>query len=147
MKQREILTYPLTREQIWAEFRHFLEYFQAKGVEEGSVLLGHAWALEYYSENEWIPAAIPLAELETRIQDLEQRGLGELGSDDLFVELGGVEFRFCHEMDVHLGFDEHHPVIEDFYARWDRLGYHPAEWIKNQKIGPGTWVRGAKPDA
>jgi hypothetical protein len=147
MKAREILTYPLTMEQFWAEFDYFVEYFQAIGVREASTLFGFAWGIEYYPGNEWEPEMIPLPDLKSRILDLEQRGLGEFGHNDLFVELADVEFRFCNDMDVHIGFDDHQPLIEDFYSRWEEMGYSPAEWLKNQKNGPGERVRGGRPDA
>ena len=70
--------------------------------------------------------------------------MGKLGEDDLFVEVAGVEFRFCNDCDVHLGFDQPLPLVEDFYSRWQSIGYDPAEWIKNKEKGPGTRVRGGK---
>lgn len=82
--------------------------------------------------------------MEAKIQDLERRGYGEFGYNDVFVELEDIEFRFCNDTDVHTGFDNHQPMIEDFYARWEDLGYYPAEWLKNQEHGPGQLVRGGK---
>ena len=145
--KREILTYPLSKEQFWAEFRHFVSYFISIGLTECSVLFGFAWGMEYYPEKEWIEETIPLEALEERILDLEKSGLGEFGYNDLFIKISDVEFRFCNDMDVHIGFDQHQPLIEDFYSRWEAMGYYPAEWLKNEKNGPGERVRGGRQNA
>ena len=145
--KREILTYPLSKEQFWDEFRHFVAYFRDKGVSECSVLFGFAWGIEYYPGNEWVSETLPLEDLEAKIQELERRGFGEFGHNDVFIELADVEFRFCNDTDVHIGFERHKPMIEDFYARWEALGYYPAEWLKNQEYGPGQLVRGGKQHA
>jgi hypothetical protein len=94
-----------------------------------------------------MPETIPLEELEARILELERRDLGEFGYNDIFIELADVEFRFCNDTDVHIGFDRHQPFIEEFYSRWETLGYYPAEWLKNEKYGPGECVRGGMQDA
>lgn len=145
--KREILTYPLSKDQFWEEFRHFVAYFRDSGVSECSVLFGFAWGIEYYPGNEWVPETLLLEDLEAKIQELERRGLGEFGHNDVFVELADVEFRFCNDTDVHIGFEGHKPMIEDFYTRWEALGYCPAEWLKNREHGPGQLVRGGKQHA
>jgi hypothetical protein len=147
MMKREILTYPLSKEQFWTEFRHFVAYFRSMGISECTVLFGFAWGIECYPEKEWTPETILLDELEERILELERRGLGEFGYNDVFIELANVEFRFCNDTDVHIGFNRRQPLIEDFYSRWEVLGYHPAEWLKNEEHGPGEWVRGGKQNA
>lgn len=144
MRQREILTYPLTKQQFWTELRHFVEYFRNVGIIDCSVCFGFAWGNEYYPGPDWTPEVIALDKLEEKILQIERRGLGEFGHDDVFVELADVEFRFCNDTDIHIGFDRHNALIEDFYGRWEKMGYSPAEWIKNQKNGPGELVRGGK---
>ncbi|WP_444888113.1 hypothetical protein [Microbulbifer sp. JMSA008] len=147
MKKREILTYPLSKEQFWAEFRNFVEYFSKRGIKDCSVLFGFAWGIEYYPGNEWLPEMLSLEELETKITELEARGLGEFGNNDVFVEVVDLEFRFCNDSDIHVGFNKTNPLVEYFYSRWEELGYSPAEWLKNQSSGPGEFVRGARPNA
>ena len=85
--------------------------------------------------------------MEEKILKLERRGLGEFGCDDVFIELADAEFRFCNDTDIHIGFDRHQKLIEDFYRRWEAMNYHPREWLMNQESGPGEVVRGEKPDA
>jgi hypothetical protein len=147
MKKREILTYPLTKEQFWAEFRHFIAYFRNIGINECSVRFGFAWGIEYYAGSDWSPEYVPIEKLEEKVLELERRGLGEFGYSDVFIELTDVEFRFCNDTDIHIGFDRPQAFIEDFYSRWEVMGYFPAEWLKNHENGPGERVRGGKPDA
>lgn len=78
--------------------------------------------------------------------ETEQRGLDEFGYNDVFIELADVEFRFCNDMDIHIAFNYHHAFIDDFYTRWENMGYSPAEWFKDQKSGLGNCARGRKPD-
>ncbi|WP_414675965.1 hypothetical protein [Limnobacter sp.] len=147
MKKREILTYPLSKEQFWEEFRHFVAYFLNRGISECSVLFGFDWGNEYYPGEDWIPETIKLEELEAKILELESRGLGEFGYNDIFIELAQVEFRFCNDTDIHIGFDRHQPLIKEFYSRWEALGYCPAEWLTSENHGPGECVRGGKNNA
>lgn len=134
----------MTKEQLWEELRNFVAFFTSRDVEECLVLFGFAWGIEYYPDKDWEAETILLKELESRILQLEKRGLGEFGYNDVFVELDEIEFRFCNDTDIHIGFDSHQPFIEDFYSRWETLNYYPAEWIKNQKHGSGELVRGGK---
>ena len=139
---REVVTYPLEVQEVREELRHFVEFFSAKGVTTCKVLFGSAWGCEYYPSNVWTPEEIALARLIEKVEAVETSGLGALGEDDLFIEVPGMEFRFCNDSDIHILFTEHHPDIEAFFERWKKLGFKPSEWIKNRKIGPGEKVRG-----
>lgn len=140
---REILTHPLSKEQVRAEFHHFIEFFSAKGVATCQVMFGFAWGNEYYPGNEWTEENIALANLTKKVEEVEASGLGALGRDDLFVKVPGMEFQFCHESDVHLFFAEDHPDIETFFQRWKKLGFKPAEWLKNGEKGAKQKIRDA----
>ena|SRR5688572_30839864 len=140
---REILTHPLSKQQIHEELRHFVEFFSAKGVTTCRVLFGFAWGNEYYPSNEWSDEEIELTNLIKKVEEVEASGLGAVGSDDLFVKVPSMEFQFCHESDIHISFTEHHPDTESFLQRWKTQGFKPAEWIKNEGGGPGEKVRDA----
>lgn len=140
---REILTHPLSKEQLRNEFRHFAKFFSAKGVSTCQVLFGFAWGNEYYPGNEWTEENIALASLVKKIEEVEGSGMGALGRDDLFVKVPGMEFQFCHESDVHIFFGEDHPDVESFFQRWKKLGFKPAEWLKNGEKGVGQKIRDA----
>lgn len=144
-KKREILTHPLSLDRFWEEFRYFSTYFREKGIDKCHVLFGFAWGNDYYPEKNWVSEEMPFDELENKILDMERQGFGNFGHNDVFVKVAGVEFRFCNDTDIHISYESHLPLIEDFYCRWESLGYYPAEWLKNDKSGSGQLIRGGKP--
>ncbi len=137
----EILTFELNKEQLNEELMFMVEYFTKKGIESCTVLFGFAWGIEYYPGNEWQNEEIKLNQLISKVREVEATGIGTLGRDDLFVKVSEVEFRFCNDTDVHISFSKTNEDIEFYYSRWKQLGYQPAEWLKNQKNGPGKRVR------
>lgn len=140
--EREILTHPLERKQLQEELVFMVQYFLVKEVSTCKVLFGFAWGNEYYTGNEWFEEEIQLDKLAEKVQEVEASGIGVLGKDDLFVKVSGLEFHFCNDSDIHIYFSEqNNSDIEFYYDRWKRLGYQPAEWIKNQKNVTGKRVR------
>ncbi len=105
------------------------------------MLFGVAWGFDYYPENEWPYESVKLASLVSIVSEVEQRDIGRLSKDDLFIKVGGLEFLFCHESDIHISFEATNPVIEHFYARWLAEGFSPSEWIKDAPKGSGTKLR------
>jgi len=141
--KREVLTYPLSEQQLRAELQHFVEFFSAKPVAACGVLFGSAWGIEYYPGNEWLEEDVALGNLVAKVAGVEASGFGKLGHDDLFLNVQGLEFLFCNDSDIHISFVEHQPDIEYFFERWKQLGFRPAEWLKTERHGPGEKVRDA----
>jgi hypothetical protein len=141
--RREILTYPLSKQDLREELRHFVAFFGGKGVATCRVLFGSAWGIHYYPGKEWSEEEVALTNLITKVEEVEASGIGKLGLDDLFLKVPGMEFLFCNDSDIHVFFTKHHPDIESFYQRWKTLGFKPAEWLKNERHGPGEKVRDA----
>ena len=139
---RQVLTSTLDRGRLETELAEVVRYFGEKGIESCRVLFGFAWGNEYYPGRDWNEEEIELVQLHRKAGEVEERGIGSLGKDDLFVKLAGLEFRFCHECDVHIYFAEpSNTNVEAFFARWQKLGYEPSEWIATQERGPGKKVR------
>lgn len=139
--EREILTYPISTEQMNDELSFMVEYYSNRGIDKCNVLFGSAWGNDYYPGNEWFDEEIELENLIQKVEDVEVSGIGAIGRDDLFIKISGLEFRFCNDSDVHIYFSKHNDDIEFYYSRWKQLGYQPAEWLKNQGKGPGERVR------
>jgi len=139
--KREIKTNILEEEQVRGELQYSIKYFSEKGFESCEILFGFAWGIEYYPGNKWYDESVKLSELEAKISEVEQREIGSLASDDLFVQVGELKVRFCHESDIHIAFETTNSDVEHFYARWLALGFNPSEWIKDDPEGPGTKVR------
>ncbi|MGZ5011395.1 MAG: hypothetical protein ACXV74_10590 [Methylobacter sp.] len=139
---RQIITSVLDGKRLKDELEFMIQYFHEKGVDYCSVLFGFAWGNEYYRENDWSEEKIALAHLAEKVREVDAKGLGALGRDDLFVKVAGLEFQFCHESDLHIHFIEvRNDDVEFFYARWQDLGYEPSEWVKNKGNGSGERVR------
>jgi hypothetical protein len=139
---RQILTCTLDRHRLETELAEVVRYFGEKGIESCRVLFGFAWGNEYYPGADWNEEEIELAQLRRKVGEVEERGLGSLGKDDLFVNLAGLEFQFCHECDVHIHFSEpNNTDVETFFNRWQKLSYEPSEWVATQGRGPGERVR------
>lgn len=136
---RLILTSEMSAEQLREELGFLVQFFRLRGHTECSVLFGYAWGIEYYREQEWYDITLPLCRLEDEVRRLEAEGLGYIGHDDLMVAFPPVdaEFRFCHDADIHLEFDESSEVIESFHERWALRGYAPKKWIKGND---GKWL-------
>lgn len=139
---RQILTCTLDRERLKAELAEVVQYFGEKGVGSCRVLFGFAWGNEYYPGSDWNEEEIELAQLCQKVGEAEERGLGTLGKDDLFVKLAGLEFKFCHECDVHIHFAEpNNTDVETFFARWQKIGYEPFECVPPQELGSDERAR------
>ena len=120
---------------------------QEIGHAKASVLFGWAWGNEYYSTDEWQSEKIELEKLSGKVRGVEDSGIGRFGADDLFVEIKGHEFTFCLESDVHLEYEVGSEITEALWQRWSKLGYSPAEYMKNEENGPGKLIRGAGKNA
>lgn len=144
--ERELLTYPLANAELRAELVFTLEHLRECGFSECKVLFGYAWGMEYYQDDQWVAEALPLGSVLAKIAEVEARGIGRLGADDLFLEFPSFSFLFCNDSDVHLRFSEDAPLVEFFFSRWERLGYKPAEWLSGEG-GAKVKVRGGDTNA
>ena len=143
--KREILTYPLESSQIKAELSFFCVYFHDLEHESCEWCLGWPWASDYYESKgiRWDYDTIAFKDLTGKMDEIEREGFGAIGYGSLFIKIPSVhpEFHFCHDQDIHISFDEPGDITEFFYQRWKSLGYRPAEWLKNEKAGPGERLR------
>ena len=141
--KREILTYPMEPDQIRQELTYLADYLQKHGHAHCSVLFGHEWGISYYGNNHWDYEELRTADLTQRILTVESSGIGKIGADDLLITVPDLaaEFKFCHESDIHISFEEPSEIIEHFYSRWKTLGYSPAEWLAESDDRPRTRLR------
>jgi hypothetical protein len=137
----EILTCPVSKQQLWEELEFVVAYFIDNGYLTCEVLFGFAWGMDYYPTKDWNSECISLGELKAKILSVENSGLGLLSNDDLFLDFPHLQFRFCNDSDIHIYFNEYSEDIEYFYSRWGAQGFNPAEYLKNQVKGPGEKVR------
>jgi hypothetical protein len=97
------------------------------------VTFGFACRIDALAQWEEIP--VPTDRLARFIDDSEADGTFELGESDLILRAGGLEFRLCHERDVHcIGPDG--PMLRAVRDRW--RWDHEHGW---ERIGDGRWRR------
>lgn len=145
-RDRQLLTYPLSNSQIRGEFAFTVEHLLRAGFDSCEVLFGFAWGHEYYPDTHWVAETMALSSVVAKVAELEARGIGCLGADDLYLKLPTYEFLFCNDSDIHLYFSEDSPLVEVFFTRWQSMGYKPAEW-RSVEGGPKVRVRGHEANA
>ncbi len=126
----QIFTKVLTPDELRTEFEFCIRYLQELGHSRASVLFGWSWGNEYYPTGEWQSEKIELEKLSTKVQEVEDSGIGRFGDNDLFVEVEGLLFTFCHESDVHMEYEVGSEITEILLKRWSKLGYSPTEYLK-----------------
>jgi hypothetical protein len=136
---REILTYPISPEQMKVELVFFAEHVRDLGHADCEILFGFPWGVKYYPSNRWEYERIAFESLVAKVAEVEASGIGHLGRNDLVVKIPGLEvqFRFCHDSDIHLVYESSAELAETFYQRWKSRGFQPAEWVKLPS-GPPT---------
>lgn len=137
----EIVTYPLENQDFRSELAFFVTHFQSIGHETCDVMFGWAWGIDYYPNDDWVYETVFLSDLVSKIEGLEQNGLGELGYNDLFINIIDTCFHFCNDSDIHLKYSQSNQAVEFFYDRWQQLGYKPRRYAKD-KTGKLVVVEG-----
>ena len=111
----ELNTGYLDFEQLDAEFINIADGLLAFGIETVYVTYGFGCNAEKTIESEEIP--VPIRKLVQFIVDSESDGVFELGEADLIIQAGNVEFRVCHECDIHCC-GVMCPLLMSFRKRW-----------------------------
>jgi hypothetical protein len=89
---------------------------------------------------QWQDVPVPTAGFTEHLTELERLGVYELGEADLFVSAAGVEFRLCHEGDIHCSAKADCPLLSAVRRRW-RQAYEYS-W-ERQHQGPWRRLAGA----
>ncbi len=126
---REISIHELDDIGLRAELSHVVGYLRSLGHEQCELRFGWHWAIDYYPTPNWGKEQISLADVEAKVRQVENAGLGWLGGDDVTLNVPGVhcEFYFCHHWGIHLKFSEPDPAAADFLKRWCTAGLSPKE--------------------
>ena len=93
---------------------------------EVKLLFGYAWGNEYKN---WTPFQISLKEIANEIKRAEDSGFGTFGDDNLhlLIDSENIEILFCHEMDIHLSFNETNKLIANILRNWKEKGIYLTE--------------------
>ena len=101
---------PYPREDLlrFANFlMHILEDEQIDFIE---VMYGWFWGNKIFN---WEHREVPVLKLLGEVADIENRGIGKIGDDDLFIwyRQADLEVQLCHEADIHILYSDHLPIV------------------------------------
>ena len=121
---RELVTDPLDREDLWADLKTNIELLSASGYSRVLAFFGFAWGKHIYPD-QWHDMPMSLAELEEQIMRAEEKGFGSLGSDNLYFTLADLPLRlsYSHESDIHLSYVREDDIVTQIRERWFEQGW------------------------
>jgi hypothetical protein len=133
---RQLLTKVLQESQLRVEFTHVLKYFAEHGIDSCKLLFGWPWGIDYYGDRPWVEEVVAIAAVGEKVAAIEAEGTGRLGAHDLHLYVETLQFKFCHESDIHLTFLEGDEHAKHFEIRWAELDYGPRERIARRDPMP-----------
>ena len=119
----ELHTEPLSVKQLQEELNYLATYCVDNQIFECAVMLGYGWALSYYKTADWTFEKVRSNNLTDWVSQHEEKRLGKLGGDDLYIKIPQVEFKFCNESDIHIVAEKPNKHTRHFKKRWQTLGY------------------------
>ena len=121
---RELVTDPLDREDLWTDLRANIELFTSCGHSRILAFFGFAWGKHIYSE-QWHDIPMLLVELEKQIVRAEEKGFGQLGSDNVYFTLAALPLRlsYSYESDIHLSYAREDDIVAQIRERWLSRGW------------------------
>ncbi len=123
----------LDTEQLDAKVLAIVDDFRGFGIGTVYVTFGFGCRLDKLVQ--WDEVPVCTSELPRFLDDFAAEETFELGEADLHIRGGGVEFRLCHEHDVHCSGDGN-PLILSVRRRWARD--YPKSW---DRTSGGEWRR------
>jgi hypothetical protein len=81
------------------------------GITDIDVMYGWAWGNDIFN---WETRTIALDSLKVEIEHIESQGFGNIGDDDLVININShdLEITLCHETDLHIKYGAPTPLIE-----------------------------------
>ena len=129
----ELSTGYLDLEQLDTEIINIVDDLLAFGVEIAYVTFG--FGCERDMVVQWEEISVPIRALIEFVANSESQGTFDLGEADLHIRADAIEFRLCHERDVHCSGEEC-TLLAAVRIRWAREYEHSCE----QRSG-GVWRR------
>ena len=116
---RELVTDPLDREDLWTDLRDNIELLTAYSHTRVLAFFGFAWGKHIY-QDQWYDIPMSLSEFEQRITEAEEKGLGKLGQDNVYFTVEQVPLRlnYSYESDIHLSYGQDNEIVSAIRRRW-----------------------------
>jgi hypothetical protein len=115
--QEEVSSKVLSKEEYKACFEEIIQILTSNQHKKVDILFGVAWGNEY---KDWTPFSVPVYNIAHEITVAEQLNVGRFGEDDFYLILTSIktEILFCHEMDIHLRYQQKNPITETIVESW-----------------------------
>jgi hypothetical protein len=127
----------LSKEKLKFVFKDLIALLIQEKIAVVEITYGFAWGNEIY-ESEWKPIAIPPEKIETLVDEQTEKGTGEIGQDDFYINIKSekIQIQFCHENDVHIDFQHD----SQFLGKIKSI-LKPEEWIRMKKSNESKWKK------
>lgn len=116
---REVITDPLDRGDLWFDLRENVILFKQLGVTQPLVLFGFSWGKQIY-DGPWTEQPISVDQLTHQVLEAEEKQFGKLGDDNLYIRVPEMDIRvqYSHETDIHLSYSDENIFVQNVLARW-----------------------------
>lgn len=87
-------------------------------IQQVQIIFGWNWIDEYKDR---VSHNVRVHDLIKEVNKAEHLGLGQLGSDDVSINLPGMEtiILFCHDGDIHLSFNKTNELVNSIISGWE----------------------------
>lgn len=116
---REIITDPLDAKDLKVDLRQNMVLLQEWGIYKILLLFGYAWGNSYY-RGIWKDIPVTPGQVENLVTEIEHKGYGALGNDNLYITIPDLEVRlqYSYECDIHLSYSIPDDFVQSIYDRW-----------------------------
>jgi hypothetical protein len=130
----ELVSGLLNAKQLLAEVPEIVDLLRSAGVEEAIVVFG--WGSKLSADQLWGENRVRVDDLPAFVQSGADAGTFVPGAADLIIRDSAqiLEFRLCHESDIHLVTDDE-AILDRTTQRWAERGYGG-----HKSVPDGGWV-------
>ena len=121
---REIVTDPLSAEDLWTDLHLNMALLQEIGIDEVLLLYGFAWGNAIYP-GKWVDRVTATAQVESQVVKAEQNKYGRLGDDNLYITIptSDIRLQYSYECDIHLSYASPDDLVKRIHKRWTANGW------------------------
>ncbi len=129
---KEIVTDPLSPEDLWQDLKTNIKMFKALGISQVLVLYGFSWGSHFYDDN-WEDLPVDVDKFEDLLIKAMEKGYGALGHDNLYISIPrfNMKLQYSHETDIHISFGDNNELVRTIHKRWEDAGW--LQYIKKVK--------------
>jgi hypothetical protein len=126
---REIITDPLDATDLKTDLHQNMALLQDMNIKKVLLLFGFAWGKFIYPGNWEDMAATPVT-VEAMVRNVEKKGYGSLGNDNLYITVPTLKIRlqYSYEGDIHLSYSSPDNFVQQVFQRWSK-----SDWFIESK--------------